>query len=123
MENFLTDEDRDKFYEQLRYWQRELGLTDWSIRRSNKATKNMAEVNWEADSTHKMCSVRLGNNWKSMAPSDQNITSTALHEILHILLHDLIECSKENPFRDDEIAKKEHEVINRLEHCIVGLPK
>ncbi|MEM4379681.1 MAG: hypothetical protein QXL01_03215 [Thermoplasmatales archaeon] len=119
--NYLTDEDRNKFYDYLYKWQKRLGLEHWSIRRTAKKTKNMAMCVFD-DPEHKMVKVLLGNNWHSCPVTDHNLESTAVHEILHILLHDLIEHARTKPKDDIGIAKEEHAVINRLEQIIIGLP-
>lgn len=118
MTNNLTPEDRDKFYGYVKDWQIKLGLQKWNLVRDNRKTSNLSEVHFDADDSHRLAKIRLGNNWKSTAVTEHNLESTAFHELLHILLHDLIEHSRAHPFEEDKIREKEHEVINSIENLM-----
>jgi hypothetical protein len=82
----------------------------------------MALVQFDTDKSHKSCSVLLGNNWRSMPVTSHNLEATAVHELMHILLYDLIEYARTHPEDESGILEKEHEVVNRIEQIVIGLP-
>jgi hypothetical protein len=48
----------------------------------------------------------------------ESIDKTALHELLHIFLHDLMVVSQDPKSSQDEIEMQEHRVINLLENLL-----
>jgi hypothetical protein len=101
-------------------WQERFGLLKWSLVRSTVPSKYMAEGVFERYKSHKIAKIKIGTDWKSTEPSDDNISSVACHEVLHVLLYDLIEYAREHPYDSAGIMEKEHEVINALERAIHG---
>lgn len=111
----LTPEHREAFESSLEYWQGELNLRDWRVNLSKKPTgrKVLAcvEIDWEAA----ICKVMLPKVWPiEVTPAE--LDSTALHELLHVMLAPLLQASRA---RDDEAtATIEHRVIQVLERLL-----
>lgn len=66
--------------------------------------------------------MRLGKDWGGEAITPNSIDQTALHEVLHIFLHELIEVAKVPDQPDDAITSAEHRCINILEQLLPLLP-
>jgi hypothetical protein len=118
----LTDKQKKHFWSCLYAWQERLGLSDWRITRSNRQPAMKAAlcqmVNW--DNVQRQVSCRLASNWgKGERPTDTLIEQTAVHELLHVLLHPVLEASGTPGTAQEDIDGAEHGVINRLEKLLV----
>ena len=117
----LTPEDAEAFWSYLRLWQNKLGLAGWRITRSPKAAKgSMAEMD-KFDWRQQQVLCRLGLDWKSSPVTPVTLEQTAVHELLHVLLHPLIEVAKTPGVDELSIAAAEHTVINTLEGLLVPI--
>lgn len=106
--NELTPDDCAYFDACVVKWQQKLGLVDWRIERSNKRSKAMAEVSF-IDAA-RLAVYKIGANFGAADVTHDAIERTALHELLHILLHDALE----NPS-----DATEHRVVNVLEKLLM----
>lgn len=117
--NPVTPEDAELFSDRVRHWQHVLGMHDWRIavqaRRSSR--KVMAEVA-KFDLEQRSAAIRLGKDWSGEAVTPDALDQTALHEVLHIFLHELIETAKVPDQPDDAITSVEHRCINILEQLL-----
>lgn len=116
--HMLTLEQREEFYRYLEKWIEPLGLQRWNVARSNKKSKYLAEVEFQ-EAEHKMATVRLGDKWGSTEPTPRELESTAVHELLHILLKDFKDACVEHPHDETLQLNKEHEVVNTLEKLLM----
>jgi hypothetical protein len=108
--NELTPEDCEAFDKYVAKWQRNLSLMDWRIERSSKRSKRyMAEVSFDDEA--RLATYRIGVSFGSAKVTPDSLERTALHEVLHVLLHDLLGTP------DDAT---EHRVINVLEKIFMG---
>jgi hypothetical protein len=100
-------------------WQDRLGLSDWRIvfspLRAKNAMAEMSKWNWK----QRQVTCRIGLDWKGTPVTQHNIEQTAVHELLHVMLYELIAFSKEATTKDDDLASIEHRVINTLERLLV----
>jgi hypothetical protein len=115
----VTDADATEFAKCLRAWQVKLGLQDWRIVLSPiAAKKSMAEMDkW--DWLQRQVTCRLGRDWKSTPVNSTTIEQTAVHELLHVLLFELIETARNPTSSHEDIGSVEHRVINTLEQLLV----
>lgn len=113
--NPVTPDDAEMFSERVRHWQHVLGLHDWRIAVSPRraSRKVMAEVA-KFDLEQRSASIRLGKDWSWEAVTPEMLDKTALHEVLHVFLHELIEKAKANQ-DEDAIGSAEHRCVNILE--------
>jgi hypothetical protein len=119
-DHHLTDKQKKFFWSCLFAWQERLGLTDWRITKSNK--KPVGKVlctmqDW--DIPQRQVSCRLSPNWFNQEPLDSTIEKTAVHELLHVMLADLIEAARKPGATDEDLHAYEHAIINRLEKLLV----
>jgi hypothetical protein len=93
-------------------WQSILNLADWRIERAGKrSAKNMAEVVF--DDGARLASYRVGVSFGDTPVTPASLESTALHEVLHVLLHDMLEAD------GGALEGAEHRVINILEKLLL----
>ena len=103
----------DQFVQQ---WQTTLSLGDWRIERGQKPAKNaMASV--EFNEGARLAIYSLGD-FGAEEITPQSLERTALHELLHVLLHDLIDVATNPRASEEQLEAAEHCVINVLERVL-----
>lgn len=116
MKNVPTTEDARLFAEYMEYWQSVLSLGDWRIEQGIKPAKQaMASV--EFNEGARLATYRLGD-FGAEKITPESLKKTALHEVLHILLHDLLITATDARASDDLMESAEHRVINVLERVL-----
>ena len=116
MTNIPTPEDAKLFAQSVRKWQQVLSLGDWRIEKGSKPAKEaMASV--EFNQTARLATYRLGD-FGAEKITPESLDKTALHELLHIFLHDLMCVATDPKSSDEEIEMQEHRVINLLENLL-----
>lgn len=114
----LPNEDETKLFEgYVLHWQNILNLRDWRIERENKpASKDaMAEVGF--DDCQRLAVYRLGD-FGETAITPQSLNKTALHEILHVFLRDLLVVVADPRSTDEQLDAAQHRVVNVLERVL-----
>jgi hypothetical protein len=116
MTNIPTPEHADLFAQSVRKWQQVLSLGDWRIEKGSKPAKSaMASV--EFTPAARLAVYRLGDFGAEKITPD-SLDRTALHELLHIFLHDLMCVATDPKSSDEDIEMQEHRVINLLENLL-----
>ena len=116
MANIPTPHDAAYFAQSVRKWQQVLSLGDWRIEKGIKPAKQaMASV--EFNDAARLATYRLGD-WGSERITPDSLNKTALHELLHVFLHDLIVTATDPKSSDEDIEMQEHRVINLLENLL-----
>ena len=116
MPNIPTPEDVKVFAQSVRKWQQVLSLGDWRIEKGSKPAKSaMASV--EFTPAARLAVYRLGDFGAEKITPD-SLDRTALHELLHIFLHDLMCVATDPKSSDEDIEMQEHRVINLLENLL-----
>jgi hypothetical protein len=116
MPNIPTPQDALFFAQCVKKWQTILNLQDWRIERGLKPAKQaMASV--EFDDAARLATYRLGD-FGAEKITPQSLDQTALHELLHVFLHDLLLVTANPNSSDEELQKQEHRVINLLERML-----
>jgi len=116
MTNIPTPEDAKLFAQSVRKWQQVLSLGDWRIEKGIKPAKAaMASV--EFNSSARLATYRLGD-FGAEKITPESLDRTALHELLHIFLYDLMCVATDPKSSDEEIEMQEHRVINLLENLL-----
>jgi len=116
MPNSPTPQDALFFAQCVKKWQTILNLQDWRIERGLKPAKQaMASV--EFDDAARLATYRLGD-FGAEKITPQSLDQTALHELLHVFLHDLLLVTANSNSSDEELQKQEHRVINLLERML-----
>lgn len=107
--NEVTEEHCKEFDGYIRKWQAILGLHAWRLERGTRRPKNaMAEVVFTDEAM--LAVYRIGKSFGSTPVTSETLESTALHELLHVLLR---------RFRMDPTEANEHQVVNTLEKILM----
>jgi hypothetical protein len=116
MSNIPTPQDALHFAQSVKKWQQVLSLGDWRIEKGSKPAKAaMASVEFNASA--RLATYRLGDfGPEKITP--ESLDQTALHELLHVFLHDLMTVAQDPKSSQDEIEMQEHRVINLLENLL-----
>jgi hypothetical protein len=116
MPNIPTPEHAELFAQSVRKWQQVLSLGDWRIEKGIKPAKGaMASVEFTPNA--RLAVYRLGD-FGAEKITPESIDKTALHELLHIFLHDLMVVSQDPKSSDDDREMQEHRIINLLENLL-----
>jgi hypothetical protein len=116
MPNIPTQQDAELFAKSVKKWQQVLSLGDWRIEKGTKPAKQaMASV--EFNESARLAVYRLGD-FGAEKITPESLDKTALHELLHIFLHDLMMVATDPKSSDEDIEMQEHRVINLLENLI-----
>lgn len=116
MQNIPTPEHAEIFAQSVKKWQQVLSLGDWRIEKGTKPAKSaMASV--EFSPSARLAVYRLGDFGAEKITPD-SLDKTALHELLHILLHDLMMAATDPKSSDEDIEMQEHRIINLLENLL-----
>jgi hypothetical protein len=62
----------------------------------------------------------LGKDWGAETITARTIERTALHEVLELLLSELIVIAHERSFSPDDLERAKHAVIQRIIHAMLG---
>ena len=116
MSNIPTPEHAELFAQSVKKWQQVLSLGDWRIEKGIKPAKAaMASV--EFTPAARLAVYRLGDFGAEKITPD-SLDRTALHELLHVFLHDLMTVAQDPKSSQDEVEMQEHRVINLLEKLL-----
>jgi hypothetical protein len=116
MPNIPTPEQAELFAQSVRKWQQVLSLGDWRIEKGMKPAKAaMASVEFTPNA--RLAVYRLGD-FGAEKITPESIDKTALHELLHIFLHDLMTVAQDASSSEDDKEMQEHRIINLLEHLL-----
>jgi len=116
MPNIPTPQDAEYFAKSIKKWQQVLNLGDWRIEKGLKPAKQaMASV--EFNDGARLATYRLGD-FGAEKITPESLEKTALHELLHVFLHDLMTVAQDPKSSEDELEKQEHRVINLLEQLL-----
>jgi hypothetical protein len=116
MPNIPTPQDVALFSKSVQKWQQVLSLGDWRIEKGIKPAKAaMASV--EFNDIARLATYRLGDFGAEKITPD-SLDKTALHELLHVFLHDLVTVAQDPKSSQDEVDMQEHRVVNLLENLL-----
>jgi hypothetical protein len=116
MKNIPDAEQTADFDRYVEYWQKCLSLHNWRIERVKKPAKDaMASIAFDPGA--KLATYRLGD-FGATEITPESLSKTALHEILHVFLHDLIEGASDGRCNPEQLEALEHSVINVLEKVL-----
>jgi hypothetical protein len=121
VKNRPTAEQVAEFDRYVAKWQRVLNLRDWRIERGQKPAQRGAMAEVECHPGARLATYRLGD-WAGEEINSGSLSKTALHEVLHVFLYDLIVTASDHRSIDGAIETAEHRVINVLENLIDQLP-
>jgi len=114
--NVPNDEQIKEFDKYIEQWQEILYLGDWRIERGLRKEKTaMASV--ICDNQSHLAVYRIGQ-FGAAEINAESLSSTALHECLHVFLFDLLSIAQDHTATQEQIGAEEHKVINVLEKLL-----
>jgi hypothetical protein len=119
-DNLVSDEHVAAFEEYVAKWRNLLNLRDWRIVRESRRDKRFMASVVSVEHEHKLAKYRVGVSFKSHPVTPYSLESTALHELLHILLRPLIDTAINEGEHCVGVAETEHEVIIILEELLMN---
>jgi hypothetical protein len=119
MKNPVSSDDAKVFDAFVQKWQQRLSLGDWRIERGRKAAAKGAMATVEFDESARLATYKLGD-FGAEQITPQSLERTAIHELLHVLLHDLIATAQDRAATPEQLEAAEHRAINVLEPLLAG---
>ena len=119
-QNPVLPEQRELFDLFVKKWQGLLNLSDWRLIKKGGKTKYMAEMVL-METKHKLATYRLGHDFGETPVNAKSLESTAIHELLHLRLHELTEIAISELMYSDAVLAVEHSVITVLENLLMEL--
>lgn len=117
--NKPTPEQITLFDEYIKHWQDVLNLKDWRLERGTRIEKDaMASV--QCDNGARLAVYRIGH-FGATPITYESLSLTALHEVLHVFLFDLISTAQDRGAPPEALEVAEHRVINVLERVLGDL--
>lgn len=114
--NKPSAEQEAEFDEYIKHWQQVLNLRDWRIEKGQRPEKDaMASVT--CDGPARLAVYRVGH-FGATPVTPQSLSLTALHEVLHVFLFDLIAVAQDRGAPSEALEAAEHRVITVLEHVL-----
>ena len=117
----ITAKEKADFAKHTVKWQMLLGLGDWRIVNSAKPAgkNNLAEVAM-CDLEARLASIRIGKDWGAAPKDPRRVEQLAVHELLHVFLHEYRTTCADHRSTDEHIMSVEHRVINTLTRILAG---
>lgn len=119
----FSDDDFKKFANSVRYWIKELGLTEWLFTIEHDQIGDGVSANVSSNPKAKTALFRLSKIVEYDYSNGMDIAELALHEVLHLLFSDfgwVIAQAKDD--YADVVISHEHEMIHRLMRVIGAKP-
>lgn len=113
----LTKQDVRQFWKLVKEWQGILSLADWDIAQETELVcdddpATLADVASFPD--YKSACLTLYQTWDETPITPKNLRGTAIHELLHVLLSELMELAGSREVTKKQLADAEHRVIRAL---------
>jgi hypothetical protein len=117
--NPVHDEHVRQFEEYVHKWRALLNLRDWRIARTRKRPARVMAVLESVEHEHKLARYSVGRDFGAAEVTPESLESTALHELLHLLLRPLLDVAMEHAEHNDVVLEYEHAVITVLEELLM----
>lgn len=118
MPNKPNEQQVKEFHSFVQHWQQVLNLQDWRLERGLRPARGaMACV--ECDTPARLAIYRLGD-FGSEPITPTSLSHTALHEVLHVFLFELLAVAQDQKATPEQLESAEHRVINVLERVLGG---
>jgi len=107
------------FFERVEYYQFLLNLKDWRIENSGRFANKGCLADVAIFVEDRLAVVSIGKEFGPMPINDKTLGETALHEVLHVFLKNLVDSAAS---RDPAaLDSAEHSIVVVLEKLLGGL--
>ncbi len=120
--NPVSADDKEAYRTFLLLWQDRLGLHDWRINLRDKPAPKALMADVECFHKARLANFRLGSGFGGTPVTPESLESTALHEMLHVLLHELTN-QVVIGLEGEPLDSAEHRVIHVLENLLLKTPR
>lgn len=117
MKNLVGPDEARVFDTYVLKWQAKLSLGDWRIERGRKPAAKGAMATVEFDEPARLVTYKLGD-FGAEQINPESLEKTAIHELLHVFLHDLISAAQDRASTPEALEAAEHACINVLERLL-----
>jgi hypothetical protein len=119
--NLTTKKDYRLFRKEVLKWQAKLGLADWRLDFFHQDSDNDDKTRgWFCHRGSFVANIGLSKNWGEDEITNEKIKETALHEILHTLLGEIMWLAENRNTPQGLGDIEEHRIIRRLESAFLG---
>lgn len=114
-----TQSDFRKFKASVEYWLEQFGLTDWdvAIKHEDLEENAIGQASWLYRA--RCATISLSRAYESPV-KDESVESTALHEVLELVLARLGGLAGDRTWDESEWEAERHAVIHRLMAVLEG---
>lgn len=114
----LTEKHKNLYRHWVQWFMLQLGQGSWRIVFEIRADRQ--NYAWaQADPEAKMVKFGLSTVWPQK-PTEERLKSSALHEVLHVSVIDLLHHAEHSGAWQDNVTGEQHRLINGIEHIIYG---
>lgn len=118
-QNPVLDHHAEEFDRYIEKWRTLLNLRNWRVVKAKKREqRNMAAL-LSVEHEHKLARYSIGLDFGNTPVTSESLESTALHELLHLLLRPLIDTAIVEAEHNDKLLEEEHSVIVVLEQLLL----
>lgn len=112
-----SNDDFKYFCKRVKEEQKALSLCDWKL--YVKHEDLAGSYAWvHPDSEAKQATIGLSIDWTGTKVTKDMLAYCARHEVLHLLLADLVACGKYRQSSDTDFTTAQHAIIRRLESVL-----
>lgn len=107
------------FQKYAKKWQEKLGVSNWAVYFYHRSLEDAyASTAWQMSGA--VATMTFCTNWDNGRElNDAELERVALHEVLHLLMAELISQAEARYTMADSIEIAEHSIIRRLESVLV----
>jgi hypothetical protein len=114
--NALNDEQKQLFRQTVEDYVTLLNMRDWRVNVSDKPATKGCMADCQTSLEDRLVVIRIGADWGNENVTNQMVTETAVHELLHAFLAPLLAAAQARDMATMQSA--EHSVITVLERLL-----
>lgn len=116
--NPVLDEHVEEFDMYVEKWRDKLNLRDWRVVRAEKRVTGAMAALLSVEPEDRLARYAVGTHFGVTPVTPEALESTALHEMLHLLLRGLMDACIDERGHTHIVNEKEHEVVVVLEDLL-----
>jgi len=118
-QNPVLDVHVEEFDKHVDKWRTLLNLRNWRVNRIKKREARHMAALVTVEHEHKLARYSIGTDFGNTPVTQESLESTALHEMLHLLLRPMLDVAMAEGEHNDNVLEEEHSVITVLEQLLL----
>lgn len=120
--NLTSVKHFELFKKEALLWIDRLGLKDWQVRFFHEDDTDLGNCRawFHADFSNKISSLGLARSWGDDPVSNQRVKRSGFHEVVHLLLANLVILGQERWSVQGVYETEEHVIVRRMENAFYG---